>query len=580
MKKTLCVLAAALLLGSLSGCGTPQPDTDVAENPTAPGSTDLFSNRDYRTDHSGAIAINLKGNTAETTANGVQISGSDITITAQGTYILTGTLEDGTVTVDAGDRDKLQLVLQDAHIQSTDKAPLKVLGGDKVFLTLAGENSLSNAGSFTDEADGALFSRQDLTVNGSGSLSITSPGGHGIVCKDDLVFTGGSCQISCSGHGLEVNDSVRIADATLDLNAGQDGIHCENADDATLGFVHIEGGSFTLEAQGDGISAGAYANILGGSFTVTAGGGSVNAQKETSDHFGGFPGGGFPGGGRPGHRSTQAESQTDSTSMKGIKAAGDVFISGGTFLLDTADDGFHADNAMTVSGGTFDLKTGDDAFHAEQTLTVSDGMLSIQECYEGLEALTVNVSGGEILIRADDDGINAAGGTDESGFTGGRDGMFGGRPGGGPGFGGSFNGSIHVSGGKIAIYACGDGLDANGSIAISGGELYVTNPGTGDTSVLDCETEATITGGKFLGIGASVMMAQSFTSSTQGVLACSIGSQPANTPITVTDAQGNTLISCTSEYPGVLLIVSTPEIVKGESYTVTVGADTGTLTAE
>lgn len=579
MKKVISAFAALLLLcGLFSGCTRETPESTTPQTPTR-SDDELFTDRDYETQYDGGIEIQLQGSTAASTSNAVSIDRSTVTITKEGTYILSGTLEDGTVIIDAGEQDKLQLVFDGVSIHSEATAALNIQGADKVFLTLApgSENALSSD-SFTDDVDATLFSRQDLTINGSGSLSITSPAGHGIACKDDLVITGGSCSVTSASHGLDVNDSVRITgDTTLTLNAGQDGIHCENADDATLGFVYISKGTVNVEAQGDAISAGAYAQIRDGSFTLTAGGGSVNGSKEASDSFGGFMGGGRP-------RPRTAVATEDATSMKGLKSAGEILISGGSFTVDAADDAIHADGSATVSGGTFDIKTGDDAFHAEDSLTVTGGKVNIRESYEGLEAQTVTVSGGELLINATDDGLNAADGTDESGMTGGRDGMFGGgRPGQGGFMGGtsSFDGSIGISGGKLAIYSSGDGMDANGGIAISGGEIYIANPSSGDTSVIDSETGAVITGGRFISSGASMMMAQSFaSSSTQGVIACTVGSQAAGATVTVTDAQGNILISYEIEYPSVLVIISTPEIIKGESYTITVGEASGTVQAE
>ena len=584
MKKILSLIGVSLVLyGILSGCqtqGNPGETQQTEPTENSKVNQELFTQRDFRTECTDAVSIRFEDHTATSDSGAVEISGSTVTITGEGVYLLSGSLEDGTLVINANKKDKLQLVLDGVSIHSNTTAALEIQQADKVFLTLASgsENSLI-ADTVTQEADAALFSKQDLTINGSGSLVVTSPEGHGIVCKDDLVFTGGTCTVNAASHALDANDSVRITgETTLELTAGKDGIHCENSDDTAKGFIYIEKGTVKADAQGDAISAGAYAEILEGSFTLTAGGGSVNGSKKSSDKFGGFM------GGRPGNRQPRQETAEteDSTSMKGLKATGDVIIHGGAFVIDAADDAIHADTSMTVSGGSFDIKTGDDAFHAEENLAVTDGQINVRESYEGLEAHKMAISGGQILIRSSDDGLNAAGGQDESGFTGGRDGMFGGAGGPGGHFGGgASDGEIRITGGKLAVYASGDGLDANGSIAISDGEIYVTNPSSGDTSVLDSDTGAVITGGRFIGVGASMMMAQSFDgSSTQGVLACSTGNQSAGTLLSVTDEKGNTVISMETEYNSVLLIVSTPEIVKGQAYTLTLGDTSGTMTAE
>lgn len=595
MKKVI-IFMLALTFVLTAGCGSqnaaeaPKENAVQKEPASIESDETMFTDRDRRDEYSGqtGVKIELKGDTAESASNSVHIDGGIVTITADGTYLLSGTLDHGMIVVDAGEKAKPQLVLDGVTIHS-ETAALEIREADKVFVTLAEgtENTLS--GSCTDDtADGAVFSKQDLTFNGTGSLTVTSPSGHGIVCKDDLVFTGGSYQIQSASHGLDVNDSVHITDNTaITLTAGKDGIHCENADDVAKGFVYMEKGSLKITAEGDGLSAGAYARILGGEFEILAGGGNVNGTKEHSDFFGDFMGGGRPT--RP--RAAESTASEDSTSMKGLKATGEINIAGGTFVMDTADDGIHSNTNITISGGTFDISSGDDAIHAEETLTLKPDELNIKTSYEGLEAHKVYIQDGKFEIHAKDDGINASGGQDSSGTEGGRVGMFGGAPGrpggamgggrpGGPMGGGSSDGVIDISGGQMKIYSSGDGMDANGSITISNGDIYVTNPSAGDTSVLDSDNGATITGGRFISAGASTMMAQSFTSaSTQGVIACTVGNQTAGTPISIQDASGNTLVSYETEYNCVLIIISTPELQKGETYTLTVGEHTGPVQA-
>ena len=175
-------------------------------------------------------------------------------------------------------------------------------------------------------------------------------------------------------------------------------------------------------------------------------------------------------------------------------------------------------------------------------------------------------------------GLNAAGGTDSSGTTGGRDGMFGGGPGGSGGMSPSSNGSITISGGTLHINASGDGIDANGSLTISGGYTVVVGPTQGDTATLDYDTTAMITGGTFIGTGASGM-AQTFSDSEQGVVAVSVGNQSAGTTVTLTDQNGKTLLSVTPELSFAVVILSSPDIVSGETYTITVGSVSGEFEA-
>lgn len=595
MKRCLAMLLVLTMICSLlAGCeNSGSNDHDSSSNTDASGSTadptevdtadsDIFTDRDMETDYdeSDGILIQLNGNSATASSNSVQISGTTITITEDATHIISGTLDDGMIIVNADDTAKLQLVFNNVEINSETSAALYILEADKVFVTLAEgtTNTLSNGGTFTaideNNIDAAIFSKQDLTFNGSGSLTVTSPAGHGIVSKDDLVITGGTYHVTSAAHGLDANDSVRITGETsITVDAGKDGIHAENTDDPSLGFVYISNGAMNIEAEGDGIAAGAYMQIENGAIDVLAGGGSENGSKASSDSWGGFM-----GGGRPGYPSSSTTTDESSTSMKGIKAADSILISGGTFNIDSADDSIHSDVSVTIKGGTFEIASGDDAIHAEETLTITAGTINITESYEGLEALDIDVQGGDIKLVASDDGLNAAGGTDGSGMSGGRDGMFGGPGGMGGGMFASSNGSIVISGGDLHINASGDGLDANGTLTISGGYTVVVGPTQGDTATLDYDASATITGGTFIGTGAS-NMAQTFSDSEQGVIALSVGNQSAGTAITLKDKDGNTVISYAPELSFQVVILSSPDIVTGETYTITVGSASGEFEA-
>lgn len=549
---------------------------------------EFFTNRDQNASfkENKSVHIQLNGSSVSCDSKSVRVDGTTVTILGEGTYLLSGTLENGQIVVDASDSDKPQLVLKDAHITSSDSAAVYIKNADKVFITVADgtANSLTNGGSFagSEESgiDGALFSRQDLTLNGTGSLTVTSPAGHGIVGKDDLVLAGGTYEIAASGHGIDANDSVRVANTCLTIHSGKDGIHTENADDTSKGFFYMANGSVIMETEGDGISAGAYAAICDGALYIVSGGGSENGTKSSGSGFGG----GFGGMGRPGSNTTSSESEEDSVSCKGLKAAGDIVISNGQLTINSADDTIHADVNVTINGGTLLLSSGDDGIHADETLTINDGTIAISECYEGLEALDIKINGGDIKLKATDDGLNAAGGTDESGFGGawGGDtfGGRGGRPGGQGGFGGmsAGNGSIEITGGTLYVNASGDGIDANGTLLISGGHTTVVGPTQGDTATLDYDSSATITGGTFIGTGASGM-AQTFSASEQGIIALRVGNQSAGTTITLTDSSGNVLVSYEPELSFAVVILSSPSIISGESYTITIGSSTGTFTA-
>ncbi|MBP3701820.1 MAG: carbohydrate-binding domain-containing protein [Lachnospiraceae bacterium] len=291
----------------------------------------------------------------------------------------------------------------------------------------------------------------------------------------------------------------------------------------------------------------------------------------------GMPGGsGTSGNGTSSDRDSSADDS--STSIKGLKAAGDLIINGGSFVMDCADDAVHSNASVSVNGGTLEIATGDDGFHADDTLTVTDGIINITESYEGFEGLHILVSGGDSKMVTTNDGLNAAGGTDASGFGGNRGDMFGRGGMGGMGS-GSSDGTIVITGGTVYVKASGDGIDANGTLEIRGGDVIVCGPTTGDTATLDYDLTGVITGGTFIGTGGS-MMAQTFSDSQQGVFAVSVGNMSAGTEIVLTDAAGNVLISYTPELDFAVVILSSPDLVKGESYTITVGGQSGTFEAQ
>ncbi|MBR6682092.1 MAG: carbohydrate-binding domain-containing protein, partial [Clostridia bacterium] len=282
MKRFLLILLViSLVCTSLGGCGKKNEENvlindDVPSGPVevdfSQNDADMFTDRDTKTeyDEKNCIKIELQGNTAVASSNSVNVSEGKVTITQEATYVISGTLDDGMIIVNAPEDAKLQLVFNGVNITSKTSAPLYIIEADKVFVTLADgtDNILSSGETFVaideNNIDAAIFSKQDLTFNGMGSLTVRAPAGHGIVSKDDLVITGGTYNITSASHGLDANDSVRIKDAAITVDAGKDGIHAENTDDTSLGFVYLSSGNIKIEAEGDGISSGSYMQIENG----------------------------------------------------------------------------------------------------------------------------------------------------------------------------------------------------------------------------------------------------------------------------------------------------------------------------
>lgn len=544
-----------------------QPTAAVqAQNPVASqDESDMFTDRDLSADYdkSDAVSITLTGSGAASDSEKVEISGSAVTILDEGVYILSGALDDGMIIVNAESRDKVQLVLSGVNISSSGSAAIYVQQADKLFITLEQgyENTLTNGGVFTaideNNIDGVIFSKDDLTLNGTGSLAIQSPAGHGIVCKDDIVVAGGSYSIVSAGHGFDGKESVRIANGSFSIISGKDGIHAEDTDDSSLGFVYISDGSFDISSDGDGISSSGYMQLQSGSYSIVSGGGSSTVSKGTDG----------------GLSWASAQDGSEEQSAKGIKAAGTLLINGGSFYLDSADDAIHSNSALTVNGGSFTVSSGDDGIHSNAALLIADGTINIEQSYEGIEGLTIDISGGNITLNSDDDGINAAGGSDQSGFGGFKG--FGGNA----EFGASSDSYINISGGILNINASGDGIDSNGSLLVSGGETYLSGPTDSGNGALDYGSAGTISGGVFIGAGAAGMAMNFDSSSTQGTMLVSIASQTEDT-LTLTDSSGRIIVSWTPEKAFSSVVISCPEIRQGETYTLTVGSYSTEITMD
>lgn len=535
------VLVSMLLLGgyvqtaSAAGSGTVSAENAEAEETVNTENTDRFTSRelDQSFDKSSAVSIQLNGDSASCSSAAVRVDGGQVTITDEGVYVISGTLKDGSIMVDAEKSDKVELVLKDASVASSSFAALYVRQADKVFVTLADgtKNELTNGGSFVliddNNVDGAVFSKDDLVFKGTGSLSIVSPAGHGVVCKDELTITGGSYAITASKHGLQSKESIEICAASLQIEAGKDGMKAEDSDAENVGDVYIESGELTITAASDGISAGNSVTLAGGSVTVTSG---------------------------------------KADGVKGVKAGNSLDILDGTLNIEVSDDAVHSNGDVRIAGGTIQIQSGDDAVHADGSVTISGGTLNIRKSHEGIEGMTIEISGGETHITADDDGLNAAGGNDGSADVWARN-----------DFAVNENCALLISGGVLYVNSQGDGVDSNGNLAVTGGEVYVSGPVNGGNGALDYNGSGSISGGVFAAAGSSQMAMNFDRNSTQCSMLVSVGNQKAGTEITISDSSGKELFSWTPENDYQCVVVSMPEFKEGESYTFTAGSSSTTV---
>lgn len=317
-----------------------------------PGMDFEYSDRDKDASYDVASATNiaLSGQGATVSGEGAAVEGATVTISAAGTYAVTGELTAGSLVVNAGDQDKVQIVLSGASIRNEAGPALNIQQADKVFVTLADgtQNTLADGASYAlaegeDEPNAALYSKADLTINGTGALSIEGNYCHGVNSKDDLVVTGGAIAVVAKEDGLRGKDCVKVADGSFAITAGGDGVKSSNDEDPTRGFVSIDGGTFTVEAGDEGFQAATYLRLAGG-----------DAQIKAADHA--------------------------------LRSDVEAAMTGGTYVVEAGGKGMNPETEFTMDGGTF----------------------TVAGCEEGIEAQEVIVNDGELNITASDDGINAA----------------------------------------------------------------------------------------------------------------------------------------------------------------------------
>lgn len=595
LKKISAVIIAAALICSMSGCGeSGSSDSDKSSETAYLNVSEMFTDRDKEIDYdeSECVKITLSKTSAKCSSDGVEISGSTVTISAEGTYILSGTLTNGMIIVDADKEDKIQLVLNGVDINCDTSAAIYVKQADKVFITLAADtkNALSNVDEFVaidnNDIDAVIFSKDDLTINGQGSLTVNAKYGHGIVSKDDMVITGGTYSISSEKRGISGNDSIRIAEGSFAIDSGTDGLHAENTDDASLGYIYISDGDFNITSDTDGLDASSILQIDGGKFSITTGGGSENSstnQDGTVNEKWGKWGGGRGGRDKMPYAmpdsmklsvvptASTETADTESTSSKGLKADSSIIINSGKITVDSSDDSVHSNGDIQITDGTIKLTSGDDGIHADSNLNISGGSVTVTKSYEGIEGQTIDVSGGTVDVTASDDGFNAAGGNDQSSTTN--------RPG-RNNFASDESAYITISGGKINVNASGDGIDSNGNLTVSGGETYVSGPTSSGNASLDYSGNAVISGGTVIAAGTSGMAQNFGSNSTQGSMLVTVSSQSAKTAIELKDESGKTIASFTPTKAYNCVLVSCPDIKKGETYIMQCGDSKTSVTMD
>ena len=512
---------------------------------------------------SGVTSVTLKGSSITAEGSGATVEGTTLTITSGGTYTISGTLNDGQIRVDTKDEEAVKLVLNGATIACSSSAPLYVINADKTVITLAEgtKNYITDGGSYlaqdaeSDEPNAAVFSNDDLTINGEGSLTVTANYNHGIAGKDDLKINGGQIAVTAVNDGIRGRDSVTIKDGTVTVKSGGDGIQSNNDEDAEKGLISIEGGTIAITSGGDGIQAETSLSVSGGEITIKSGGGSSMGSSTYAW-----------GSQDMGPSATDC----DTESAKGLKAGVALIISGGTITIDSSDDSIHSNDSMTINGGTITATSGDDGMHSDSTLEINEGDIRITKSYEGLESASITLNAGTIHIGASDDGINVVSNDDTSAAQGRPDQNH---------YPATGNNYLHINGGYIVIYANGDGIDVNGPIEMTGGTVVVNGPTNNGNGALDFLGTFRMTAGYLLAAGSSGMAQAPDTSSTQyAVLLTFSSAQPAGTIVHIESEEGRDILTFMPAKAYQSIVLCSPDLEKGETYVMyTGGRSTGTV---
>lgn len=554
---------------------------------------------EYDYDEAEVVAITLNGDNISCKSLDVNIDGSTITIQKAGTYLLSGTLTDGNIIVDSDDKENVRLIFNGVEISNSTTTPLYIKNAEKMIITLVDgtENTVSDGENYilddesNNEPNGTIFSKDDLVINGLGSLTINANYKHGIQSKNLLKIISGNIDIISNGDSIIGKDGVIVKEAVINIESQEDGIKATKVEE-NKGYIYLDNPEITIKAKKDGIQAVTRLYVKDGKYNIETGETNENSQSNS-------------------------DTSTD-YSRKGMKAGVNITIENGEYTIDSEDDGIHSNNSITVNAGTVNIASKDDGVHADTELTINNGDIKVSESDEGLEAKYITINDGNIDITTSDDGINASSGlstildsgnapgagnrpelpTNENGEadtnTGnipempanensenilGNNGRM--MPGGGQGgFDESDGSELVINGGIVHVNAGGDGIDSNGTITINGGEIYVDGPTSGGDGALDYADTCEINGGILVAAGSIGMAIAPTSGSTQySVNAAFSKTYNGETKVTVKDSSGNEVLTYTPAKNFQSFVFSTDKLKSGETYTIYAGdTQEGTFT--
>lgn len=499
---TAALTAVIMCAGLLGACNknADKDSSDSAQSTTSELAKKVAS-ADTDTDTANIITL---GDSIKIAGSGATAAGGVVTVSQGGTYELTGTLKDGYINVTA--KDEVTLILNGASI--TNSSGPCIYSDDAKTLTVytksGSENTLTDGKSYSNtDAKGAIFSNDDLVLDGEGKLTVNGNYKHAVASDDEIVIGGGEYVLTAAFDGVHANDDISVLKPDLTITADGDGIQSDLA----------------------GIT------VSGGTLNITTAGGMAAAPAKQEKDFG------VAWNDYDNEYTDSEEDSSSPQSFKGIKGETSVKIENGTLNIDTYDDSVHSNDTVTVSGGTLNLSSGDDGIHADVKLNITGGKIDIAGCYEGLEAGTIDISGGDISIVASDDGLNAV---ENESFD--SDDLSDRSPFGGGNMESGY-GTLIIRGGSIVVDADGDGLDSNGTIEISGGTIVVYGPENDGNGALDYDSSCTVTGGNLLAGGMSGMAQSAGDDSNSSLLLYFDSTLSSSDKVSVTDSNGTEIAS-------------------------------------
>ena len=533
---TLCIVIGLIVRNRNSGSSTATTTNETEVTDSMAGFLDSDEYTDYA--NTTYTSVKLSSSVITIEGSGVSYSGTDIIIDQPGTYVFSGTLDQGSITVETTKTSEVRIILNSASLTNAKGPAILVKSAKQVMVSLVPgtTNSLNDGSTYTltgeDDPNAVIYSKTDLIFNGSGTLSISANYNDAIHSTDQLRIIEGTYVIKSVDDGIIGKDVLAIKNGTFTIDADGDGLKSTNEEDTTLGYIYLNDGTFTINSGDDGISSVQGLTINNGTYIIST--------------------------------STSGEG-------KGIKATATIKINNGNYTITAADDAINSNYDTIINNGTFKISSGDDGIHSDHTTTIVDGAIRINTSVEGIEGAIVKIQGGTIQIWASDDGINGAGGDDttttevqsildqySASSTGNNQGMMA----------SDSTGYIFIDGGDIYVNANGDGIDANNAIIQTAGKIIVEGPTNSGNGALDYGTAYVMTGGTVLAAGSSGMASTISSNSTCYCLSVTYSqTQAVGSVYKLVDPDGNVLIEYTSTKQFQNVVYASSDLTSGVEYT-------------